>query len=347
MLKITAPFRAKDEVFPLIEAGADELYCGYLPEKWKKRYTDLEFERKGTGSNFTDLKELKTAVKSAHARNIPVYCTLNGLYVQQQHPLLMEIVDELAQVGFDGFIVADLGLLLALRARGCREQIHISTGGTVFNRDAVLFYKELGVSRIILDRQVTLGSMRQLASACPDIEFEVFILNTLCVYIDGFCTFFHCSEMPYKDTGGDTNNPGKPVPYGMVSSYDLCAEGDACGRKYSVRTRRIRDGRVPAQKIEPVFYKRLLDGTACGGCALYDIAKTGVKTLKIVGRQMEAEKRLVGVKFIRQCLDLLRENNGISKNDFILRVQAMYRQTVSPAAACKGNNCYHPEVLIQ
>ncbi|MBN1871705.1 MAG: U32 family peptidase, partial [Candidatus Omnitrophica bacterium] len=117
MLKITAPFREKNEVLPLIEAGADELYCGYLSAEWTGRYTGLEFERKGRGSNFTDLKELSDAVDLAHQRDIPVYLALNGLYVREQYPLLLKILSELDKIDFDAYIVADLGLLLTLRAR--------------------------------------------------------------------------------------------------------------------------------------------------------------------------------------------------------------------------------------
>ena len=95
MLKITSPFREKEEVTPLIEAGAGELYCGYLSPEWAKRYTSLEFERKGGGSNFTDLTELKQAVALAHKGGVPVYLTLNGLYVKDQYPLLLKITNQL------------------------------------------------------------------------------------------------------------------------------------------------------------------------------------------------------------------------------------------------------------
>ncbi len=78
MLKITSPFKEKKEVLPLIEGGADELYCGYLSPEWVKRYTALEFERKGGGSNVGELKGLKQAVDLAHKRNTLVYLTLNG-----------------------------------------------------------------------------------------------------------------------------------------------------------------------------------------------------------------------------------------------------------------------------
>lgn len=345
MLKITTPFREKGEVIPLIEAGADELYCGYLPSDWKKRYTALEFERKGGGSNFTDLSELRQAVDLAHTRKIPVYLTLNGLYVKDQYPLLLKIINQLNEIDLDAYIVADIGLLLTLRKQGCKKEIHISTGGTVFNSEAVLFYKDLGASRIILDRQISLDAIRALSQENPDIDFEAFILNTLCVYIDGFCTFLHTSGREHLDDIYGRRWRKDEKVY-MIASYDPQGGGDACCLKYSVRAY---DGglnkKVATAEIQPTIYKHLIDGCECGACAIYDIAKTNVKSIKIVGRQLSPEKRLRDTGFIRNVLDVLKDNGHISKKDFISEVQRRYRQAYDYDKSCRGNNCYHPDVL--
>ncbi|MBU1125255.1 MAG: U32 family peptidase, partial [Candidatus Omnitrophica bacterium] len=150
-LKILAPFRGKNEIVPLIESGVDEFYCGYLDPEWEVTYSSLEFERKGGGSNFTDLQELRASVRLAHRKGVPVFVTVNGLYVKAQYPLLLKIIKKLKTLDADGFIVADMGVLLTLRKQGFKEQIHISTGGTVFNSEAARFYKDWGASRIILD----------------------------------------------------------------------------------------------------------------------------------------------------------------------------------------------------
>ena len=347
MLKITAPFREKKEVVPLIEAGADELYCGYLSPEWKKRYTSLEFERKGGGSNFTDIKELGEAVLLAHTKGVPVYLTLNGLYVKRQYPLLLKIVKQLNQIEFDAYIVADIGFLLSLREQGFKKQLHISTGGTVFNSEAARFYKNLGASRIVLDRQTTLESMRQLSRDNPDIDFEVFILNTLCVYIDGFCTFLHTYGRESEEAISKKEWKEDEKVH-LITTYDPQAQADACCLKYSIQV--YADGlnkRIKTDKIQPTFYKQLTDGTECGACAIYDIAKTKVKSIKIVGRQTGSENRLQSTKFIRGALDILRHNKDISRSDFISQVQALYQKAYGYKKKCRGNNCYHPEVLSQ
>jgi putative protease len=350
MLKISVPFREEEEVNALIDAGADELYCGYLPPSWERIYTDLEFERKGgRKSNFTELGVLKKAVHTAHNRNVPVYLTLNGLYVNSQYPLLNKIIDQLEGIAFDSFIVADLGLLLLLRKRRLKSKIHISTGGTVFNSRSVDFYKGLGASRIVLDRQVSIDSMKNITSAHPEIEFEAFIINTLCVYIDGFCTFTHMynlyTDEKQKRIPKDTKE--KKMLLSIASSYDIDSRADACCLKYDVKTIDLdKSDIIVDKKIKPVFFKQLTDGRECGACAIYDIALTGVKSLKIVGRQLAPELRLSDTRFIRACLDILKDNKKIKKDKFIQLAQDNYKDYCGYKDKCRGNNCYHPGVIL-
>lgn len=345
MLKITSPFREKKEVLPLIEAGADELYCGYLSPEWDKRYTSLEFERKGGGSNFTGLIELKQAVDLAHKNGIPVYLTLNGLYVKRHYPLLLKIVQQLNKIDLDGYIVADIGFLLTLKEQGFKKQVYISTGGTVFNSQSASFYKDLGASRIILDRQVTLESMKAVSEDNPDIDFEIFIFTTLCVYIDGFCTFLHTYG---RDSEEDISKKEwkENERLGIMNAYDPGALSDACCLKYSVQTLDSRTHKIiNTNRVSPTFYKQLTDGLECGACALYDISKIRIKSVKIVGRQLGSEIRLKSTKFIHSVLGILENNKEISRNDFISKTQELYRQTFEYKKKCRGNNCYHPELL--
>ena len=347
MLKITVPFKRGEEVLPLVEAGADELYCGYLPDEWTKRYTGLEFERKGRGSNFTDLQELSEAVEAAHSKNIPVYLALNGLYVYEQYPLLLEIIDRLEKVDLDAYIVADIGLILTLRERGFRKEIHVSTGGTVFNSESVDFYRNLGASRIVLDRQVTLESIKELTEKEPYMDFEVFVLNTLCVYIDGFCTYMHTygRDSAEEVSAEDAPSDGKTL---IMTAYDPLAAGDACNLRYSVTAfDAAADKKIDLQNMAPRFFKHYRDGVECGACALYDIWRTKTKSVKIVGRQLHPKMRTTSTRFIRRCLDILKQDEDIERGEYIQKVQGLYREAFEYKGECRGNNCYHPDVLCK
>lgn len=343
-LRINAPFKTKEEVVPLIEAGADELYCGYLPLYWKKKFTNLEFERKGGGSNFEDLRELKKAVEIAHKKGITVAVTLNGLYVENQYPFLLRAIKELCSLDIDAFIVADLGLLLTLRDLGCKKKIHISTGATVFNSQSCAFYKQFGVSRIILDRQTSLSAMKYICSTNPDIEFEVFILNTLCVYIDGFCTFMHAytKEFDKQELVTKKQNEFGRQQINIFYSYDLLSRADACTLQYKIKVYNKNKRLLSGSKIQPTFFKHAVDGVECGACALYEISKSGVDIVKIVGRQLLPEKHIGDTKFIYSVIKILKDNPKIKKQDFVFKTQELYKKCFNYSKRCLGNNCYYP-----
>ena len=178
----------------------------------------------------------------------------------------------------------------------------------------------------------------------PDIDFEVFILNTLCVYIDGFCTFLHTyGRESIEDVSRKEWKDNQRLH--LLSAYDPESRADACCLRYSVQAYDSAGRRLNTNKIRPTFYKHLIDGVECGACALYDISKTKVKSIKIVGRQITPEARLQSTKFIRACLDILENNKDMHRQDFIHNVQELYQKAFEYKKRCRGNNCYHPEVL--
>ena len=200
MIKILSPVSRCDEVEDVIAAGADELYCGILLDDWIKGYTvAASLNRRqedntilGTSPHFKSFEELKESVEIAHSRSVPVILTLNEhYYSKDQYPYLFSYVDKVLEAGVDTFIIGDVAFILSLRERGIPTDIHISTAGTAFNSETVRFYQELGASRVILPRHLTIEEIESIASEVSDVELEAFILNSRCANIDGFCTFQH------------------------------------------------------------------------------------------------------------------------------------------------------------
>ncbi len=131
----------------------------------------------------------------------------------------------------------------------------------------------------------------------------------------------------------------------MSTAYDPQAQADACCLRYSVQAYDSAAQRLNTNNIRPTFYKQVSDGIECGACAIYDINKTKVKSMKIVGRQLGSQLRLKSTRFIRSILDILENNKGINKRDFVLKTQKLYQKAFEYKKRCRGNNCYHPEVL--
>ena len=201
-MKILAPVNNSREVEPIIRAGADELYCGIIPEDWMQKYGNVASlnRREWKAANLMGFNELERIIFIAHNHNVPVYLTLNALYSNEQYPLLYKQLEQIKNMQLDALIVVDLSLLLSIKNLDVGMDIHISTGATLFNLNTIEFFKEFGVSRIVLPRQLQIEEIRSLTQKYPAIQFEVLILNSGCKNIDGFCTFQHgIKEIQHKD----------------------------------------------------------------------------------------------------------------------------------------------------
>ncbi len=345
-MKILSPFSKKDEVSPLIDSGADELYCGIVPHEWEAKYSvfDTLNRREGYGSNFSSFKELTLAVRLAHKRKVPVFVTMNGLYAAGQYPLIKKITRRIEFSGADGLIIADIGLLLSLKEWGYRGQIHMGTGGTTFNFRTANFYKKLGACRIILDRHLAINEIKEIAKLCAaDLDLEVFILNTLCVNVDGFCTFYHGLPLANSQVGQDSL---KSMKIRFFKLYDANYQGHGCNLQFSRQIYDSSGRRINASSSKQKNSLRKDDFKSCGACALFDLSKMRIRALKIVERGAVLESKVRDTRFVRKALDLLKNKKNISRSDFITMMQALYCQTYN-FDACSGFSCYYPSVFAK
>ena len=337
-MKILAPFSSKEEVSPMIDAGADELYCGIIPPRWHKRYSALEIlsRRGGFESNFSSFADLKEAIAISHSKKVPVFVALNVPYVTEQYPFILKIVNKLCQIGVDAFIVADIGLLLLLKDSKIKKEIHISTLGNVFNSKTVKFYKKLGVKRIVLPRHLTLAEMNELIkqSQCCNIEFEAFILNTLCHNIDGLCHFFHNIILQPKDSVNSLDN------IQIRHTYLTALRGSGCEIKFSRQLFNAKTKKIISNK--PINFGDMREGKkkysyACGICQVPEMEKSGIKYLKIVERGRSAKEKLKFVQLLRRSLDLLKKE--IKIDEYRIRAKKIYQEVFNED--CSKAACYY------
>jgi putative protease len=263
---------------------------------------------------------LKDAVEIAHSCNVPVALTINEhYYTEDMYPLLLNFIEKATNVGIDSFIVSDLALLLSLRDVSAGVKIHVSTGGTAFNSETIRFYQELGASRVQLPRCLTIEEIREIHKEISNIETGVFILNSKCANIDGFCTFLH---FPFS---GPSYNNACMLPYEVYveSSEDY-------------------EKRIIAGVRQQVWQRFHIDDRPCGACALYEFKEIGLTYVKIVGRGYPAAKKVKDVKFIRSMLNFLGKNP--SKKEFRDFAKNLYVSTYG--RPCRTTMCYYPEVML-
>lgn len=342
MISILSPISRVDEVEDVITAGADELYCGVMPVDWRERYTvSASINRRqednplpGTGGpHFRSFEELAESVRRAHASAVPVYLTVNEhYYAHHQYPYLFSYIERALEAGVDALIVGDVALLVTLREIRIPTAIHISTAGTAFNAETVRFYQELGASRIILPRHLTLEEIAAIAADVSGVELEAFILNSRCANVDGFCTFQHgLADLFHDDETKRSYLNACMLPYN-IAVYGNQAKPLDEETKETISWER--------QSIWSALH---IDDRPCGACALYELSRAGVHGVKIVGRENSRSKKIKDVAFINTVRTMLAEKD-LSRETFRKRVRSLYQETYR--WPCLVFKCYYPSVLL-
>jgi putative protease len=156
--------------------GADAVYAGQPRYSLRVRNND-----------FGDLAMLGGAIGEAHAGSKKFYVVSNVL---PHNPKVRTYLADMAPVVAlkpDALIMADPGLIMMVREAWPEMPVHLSVQANTVNFAAVRFWKQLGVSRIILSRELSLDEVAEIRQECPDIELEVFVHGALCIAYSGRC----------------------------------------------------------------------------------------------------------------------------------------------------------------
>jgi collagenase-like PrtC family protease len=362
-MKIFSPLDKIEEVEPLIEAGVEEFYCGVLEETWYNPYPVISINRRPAGKgHIRNFEELRKTVDISHRNNVPIFFTLNEhYYIKRQLPILKEYIKKAVGAGVDALIISDYGLLAMLpqinaevnpirksgrsfkpcqnslpsspppegkRLLSHKLKIHLSTGGTVFNWRTAKFYQELGACRITLPRHLTLKEMKDIVKRIPELETTVFVFNSRCINIDGFCTFQH--GLSGKQT---------PLFYrnACMLPYDI-----SC-----IAMNQDNDGRCTTNDPQMIARQRIwelvhLDDYPCAACALYEFNRMGITSLKIVGRGNPTERKIKDVTFFRTLINHLHHDRP-KLSDFRNYARKLYNKTYN--RPCRPFMCHYPSVM--
>lgn len=226
----------------------------------------------------------------------------------------------LIQIKIDAIIVSDIGLIQFLRENGYNKQIHVSTGGIAFNRYAVKFYKEIfKVNRLILPRSLTIEEINDITEFEPDIDYEIFIKNEGCTYIDGLCNFVHGVKY-IQGNNEKTYNPPCELRYKVV---------DIAGK----------DNKEGFTQVENRL-NRVLDSKAnCGVCSLYLFNRQKIKSLKVVSRDTDEDRIVNDILQVKEAIKLCQEIN-----EFEEYIKLIRKKECQNDYKAKRIYCYYPEV---
>ncbi len=314
-MKLISPIDQLAEAEPLLEAGADELYGGFVPQEWQKRYSLLASinQRTFEGAQIRSFADLQEIVKRVHGRGKSFSLTLNApFYSDEQMPLLLEYVDQTVAAGIDGIILADLGLLRLLRQRHPGLEYHASTLAHLGNSGSAAFYAAQGINRIVFPRHLTVAEMAEIVGKLPQLRFDAFMLVGNCPNTEGLCTFHHSSpdkiwpcEIPYRIK--PLESPGSPT---LQAAIDRQASWSRTNRRHG-----------------------------CGLCAIPALLRAGIYGVKLVGRGAPAAQKTMNVSLVREFIRLAAEETDLSR--YCRQARAAHAHRF--AAACSSNVCYFPE----
>ncbi len=187
--ELLAPAGSPACALAAFDAGADAIYAGLA-----------KFNARERGENFTP-DTLGPVIEYAHKERRKVYVTLNTLVKEKELPEVAETLALLEELGPDALLVQDLGVLRLAREYFPRLMLHASTQMGFHNSAGLAAAAKLGVTRVVLERQMTLEEIRAVQADTP-LELEVFIHGALCASLSGQCLF--SSYM-----GGYSGNRGK------------------------------------------------------------------------------------------------------------------------------------------
>ncbi|MCE7913899.1 MAG: U32 family peptidase [Nitrosomonas sp. PRO4] len=155
--------------------GADAVYAGQ--PRYSMRARNNEFA----------LEQLRTGIAEAHALGKKFLVASNIMPHNAKVKTYLADMEPVIAMKPDALIMADPGLILMVREKWPEVPIHLSVQGNTVNYMGVKFWQKIGLTRVILSRELSLDEVAQIRDQCPDMELEVFVHGALCIAYSGRC----------------------------------------------------------------------------------------------------------------------------------------------------------------
>jgi putative protease len=246
-------------------------------------YTGVEGLSLRTGSAEMTVEDLAQGVNEAHLKGVRIYAAVNTFSRNADLDQAKKIIPKLATIGIDAVIVSEPGMLRLIKSLAPQLPVHLSTQANTTNLEAVRFWQDQGVRRIILGRELNLKEVGEIAAAVPEMELEIFIHGAMCMAYSGRC-YLSAFRNKRSANEGDCSQP--------------------CRWEYLLyESTRPSD---PFIIEEDERYSYLLSSKdLCLIEYLSEVLASGVTSLKIEGRMKSAYYVAVVTRTYRQALDTL------------------------------------------
>lgn len=252
--ELLAPAGGFESVLAAVRCGADAVYAG-----------GERFSARANAANFSDT-ELEKAADYCHLHGVKLYRAMNTLVFADEMKDFLAAAKYSAEIGVDGLILQDLGAARMIREMLPEMKLNASTQMTIHTPEGARLAAELGFTRVVAARELSLRQLERLLNT--GIEIEVFIHGALCMSVSGQC--YMSALIGSRSANRGTCAQACRLPFNAAGSgerYDLSLK-DLCG--------------IPHIKA---------------------LADMGVSSLKIEGRMKRAEYVAAAVTACRAALD--------------------------------------------
>ena len=270
MIELLSPAGNYECLVAAVQAGCNAVYL-----------SGKSFGARSFAGNF-DNEELVKAVNYCHLHKVKVYVTVNTIVLESEFKELEEYLTFLSEINIDAVIVQDLGVLRLIKTKYPSLEVHASTQMNIFNENGAKLLKELGVSRVVLAREVSIEEVKKISRI---IDTEIFIHGALCFSSSGNC-------LMSSVIGRRSGNRGK------------CAQ--PCRKLYSIYEddKLIEENKsiLSMNDLHTLYVMRqILDG--------------GATSFKIEGRMKSPEYVYTVTKTYRDIIDQIYKEDGYKLSD--------------------------------
>ena len=188
MTELLAPAGDFERLYFAFLYGADAVYFG-----------GQNFGLRANAKNF-NLEEIKKATEYAHSLGKKVYVTVNIVLHDSEFEGLDEYLKYLEKIGIDSIIVSDIAVIKRVKELGLNLDMCLSTQASTMNSRAVKFWRNLGVTRVVLAREASRDAIKRIKDT--GIEVEAFIHGAMCTSFSGKCVLSNYMTLRDANRGG-------------------------------------------------------------------------------------------------------------------------------------------------
>ena len=281
--------------------GADAIYMGLKNATNARHFGGLNFNERSAHS----------AIENAHRHQVKIYLAINTYAQQQNSHLWQDAVKQAVDLGANAIIACDVGVMDYAREFFPQLDIHLSVQTSATNALALDFFaKHFAVKRAVLPRVLSLSQVQRLSQTSP-IELEVFGFGSLCIMVEGRCYLSSYLTGESPNTAGACS-PAKFVQWqekGEVlesrlngSLIDRYQPNEKAGYPTLCKGRFVANGHTYHAIEEPVSLNTL--------DILPQLMQSGIRAVKIEGRQRNASYTAKVVSIWRQAIDQAKQQGS-------------------------------------